>query len=56
MQILIVLELVDVLKYMHMEIVEIKINSIDIKRTITFFLFKNIPTIPIVKIIAPKNK
>ena len=29
------------------------ISSILIKRTITFFLFKKIPTRPIVKIIAP---
>ena len=31
-----------------------KINSIDIRITITFFLFKNIPTIPKEKIIAPR--
>ena len=31
-----------------------RINSMDIKITITFFLFKNIPTIPMVNIIAPK--
>ena len=33
-----------------------KINSIDIKITITFFLFKNIPIIPKKNIIAPKDK
>ena len=31
-----------------------KINSIDIRITITFFLFKNIPTIPKEKMIAPR--
>ena len=33
-----------------------KISSILIKITIIFFPFKKIPTIPIVKIIAPKVK
>ena len=32
------------------------ISSIDIKIIITFFLFKKIPTIPIVKIIADRVK
>ena len=31
-----------------------RINSIDIKITITFFLFKNIPTTPMVNINAPR--
>ena len=35
---------------------ESNINSIDIKITITFFLFKKIPKTPIVKIIDPKIK
>jgi hypothetical protein len=33
-----------------------RINSIDIKITITFFLFKKIPIIPKKKIIAPKER
>ena len=33
-----------------------KINSIDIKITITFFLFKKIPIAPKKNIIAPKDK
>ena len=33
-----------------------RISSIDIKITTTFFLFKNIPITPIVKIIAPNVK
>ena len=33
-----------------------KINSTDIKITITFFLFKKIPITPRKKIIAPKDK
>jgi hypothetical protein len=33
-----------------------KINSIDIKITITFFLFKKIPIVPRKNIIAPKDK
>ena len=32
------------------------INSIDIKITIKFFLFRKMPNIPIVNMIAPKNK
>ena len=33
-----------------------RINSIDIKITITYFLFKNIPIIPKKNIIAPSDK
>ena len=33
-----------------------KISSTDIKITITFFLFKKIPRVPIENIIAPKVK
>jgi hypothetical protein len=33
-----------------------RISSIDIKMTITFFLFKKIPIMPKKNIIAPKDK